>query len=247
MIKTVLFENEPSGLQSLKKKIDRCCPSLKVSGMARTVEDAIHILKSTTPDLMFINPISPFFDLIKYVNDAEEKDLELIFVSASYDYTVHAIQLNAAGYLSHPLQHEAFMEVIAKVKERIKAKEEARKNRLLVERLLCDRKAKELVGIPTMEGYEFVKVGEIVRCEGLQKCTRVVTITQTDIVSSYNIGEFIKLLEPYRFFSPHKSHLINLSYVRRYLREGTIVLIDKTCIPVAKRRKSEFLRQVVHL
>jgi two-component system LytT family response regulator len=113
--------------------------------------------------------------------------------------------------------------------------------------MLKEHKLNELIGIPTMEGYEFIMTNEVIRCEGLQKCTRVITTTKTDIVSSYNIGVFIKLLEPYNFFSPHKSHLINLLFIKRYLREGTIVLKDNSCVPVSKRRKSEFIGRVVHI
>lgn len=116
-----------------------------------------------------------------------------------------------------------------------------------LEKLLSERMTDELIGIPTIEGFDFIIVKEIIRCEGLQKCTRIVTTSKTDIISSYNIGEFIKLLEPYHFFSPHKSHLINLAFLKKYKREGTIILLDNTCIPVSKRKKSEFLDLIIHL
>ena len=80
----------------------------------------------------------------------------------------------------------------------------------------------------------------------MQKCTRIITNTKTDIISSYNIGEFKKLLEPYGFFVTHKSHLINLTYVKHYRREGTIILKDNSSVPVSKRRKAIFLKQVIH-
>ncbi len=115
------------------------------------------------------------------------------------------------------------------------------------ENLLHERSTNDLIGIPTLEGFDFLFVREIIRCEGLQKCTRIVTTDKTDIVSSYNIGEFRKLLEPYNFFSPHKSHLINLAFIKKYRREGTIILRDNSYIPVSKRRKAEFLNQVIHL
>lgn len=116
-----------------------------------------------------------------------------------------------------------------------------------LEKLLKEKRADELIGIPTLDGFDFIKVNEIIRCEGLQKCTRIVTTSKTDIISSYNIGEFRKLLEPYCFFSPHKSHLINLTFLKKYKREGTIVLRDNSCIPVSKRKKCEFLEVIIHL
>jgi two-component system, LytTR family, response regulator len=247
MIKTILLENETKELNILETKIRQCCPYLEVNGVAQTAEGAKVLLENKAPELAFINPDIPLFDLPDIHNGKSEPGMELIFVSDSPAHTLDAIHSHAAGYLFRPINDDALINAAERAREHIVLKKERAWSEKLLEKLLKEKKASELIGIPTMEGYEFVSANEIIRCEGLQKCTRVVTTTKTDIISSYNIGEFIKLLGPYHFFSPHKSHLINLAYIRRYLREGTIVLKDKTSIPVSKRRKNEFLNRVVHL
>jgi two-component system LytT family response regulator len=104
----------------------------------------------------------------------------------------------------------------------------------------------QILGIPTLEGFEFIHISEIIRCEGLQKCTRIITTEKSDMISSYNLGEFRRILEPHGFFSPHKSHLINLKYIRKYNREGSITMNNGTYVPVSKRRKKDFLDQFTH-
>ncbi|MFT4535133.1 MAG: two-component system LytT family response regulator [Saprospiraceae bacterium] len=64
-------------------------------------------------------------------------------------------------------------------------------------------------------------------------------------MSSYNIGVFRDMLESYGFFSTHKSHLVNNSHITRYLKDGTVVLSDGSNAPVARRRKEDFMEQVV--
>lgn len=59
-----------------------------------------------------------------------------------------------------------------------------------------------MFGIPTLEGYDFIRVRDIIRCKGLERCTQIVTVERSNIVSSYNIGEFVRLLEPFGLFSP---------------------------------------------
>lgn len=108
------------------------------------------------------------------------------------------------------------------------------------------RHTSSLVGIPTIDGLEFLKAKEIIRCEGMQRLTRVFTAGDT-ITSSYNIGEFCKLLCSYGFFSPHKSHLINLQYLRSYRIDGVIILRDGSHVPLARRRREAFLERVRHL
>jgi two-component system, LytTR family, response regulator len=246
MISTIIIENNPQALAALKTKIEHCCPYLDVNGVAQTAGQAWSLLQHQTPKLAFVNPEVPFFRMPNN-QTVSSHDMELILISDTPAFVLEAVQMQAVGYLFRPIEEETFVSTVVRAKERILVKEESKRNKQLLEKLIVEKKTEELIGIPTIEGYEFIKANEIIRCEGLQRCTRVVTVTKTDIVSSYNIGEFISLLEPYHFFSPHKSHLINLGFVRKYLREGTIVLEDKTCIPVAKRRKSEFLNLVTHL
>ena len=63
----------------------------------------------------------------------------------------------------------------------------------------------------------------------------------------HNEGDekFSKQLEPFGFFSTHKSHLINLSKVKEYYKEGTVKMTDNSFVPVSKRKKSQFLNQML--
>lgn len=101
-----------------------------------------------------------------------------------------------------------------------------------------------LIGIPTMDGLEYFHVDDIILCEGLQKLTRIITINRTNIISSYHIGKFIHLLQPMGFFSPHKSYLINLAHLKRYCKDGMVFLTNKHKVPVARRRRADFIKQI---
>ena len=106
---------------------------------------------------------------------------------------------------------------------------------------------KRLIGIPTIEGMEFIDTQNIIRCEGLQKCTLIVTTEKSDIISSYNIGKFAELLENDGFFPCHRSHLINLQYVKKYTREGYIFFsATSKPVPLARRKRADFLCEMRH-
>lgn len=106
----------------------------------------------------------------------------------------------------------------------------------------------KLVGIPTIEGLEFIDTEKIIRCEGLQKCTLIITTEKSDIISSYNIGKFVNLLEESGFFYCHRSHLINLRFVKKYTREGYIFFsVNSKPVPLARRKRCAFLNQIRHL
>jgi two-component system LytT family response regulator len=101
------------------------------------------------------------------------------------------------------------------------------------------------IAIPGSQAYEFVKIENIIRCEGWQKYTKIHLNSGEVIVSSYNIGVFRDMLENYDFFSTHKSHLINKNHITRYLKDGTVNMSDGSNAPVARRKKEEFMDQVV--
>lgn len=243
MINTILLESN-AGELSLLAKITKCCPCLVVNGISSSLEGAKALLEENQFDLIVINLKAPSF--VDYRKVLENNEIETIYVSYSNSQALIALQSRAAEYLIRPISDKVLINAVEKVRGRLRRKEENIKKKLLFDNLFGKRKTDQSIGIPTMEGFVFFSTSEIIRCEGLQKCTRIITTTKTDIISSYNIGEFKKLLEPYGFFATHKSHLINLTFVKHYRREGTIILKDNSSVPVAKRRKGIFLKQVVH-
>jgi len=58
--------------------------------------------------------------------------------------------------------------------------------------------------------------------------------------------EFDELLSPYNFERIHHSHLINMNHLNSYINKdgGYVVMSDKKTLPVAQRKKSEFLKKL---
>ncbi len=244
MINTILIENHSRHQHQLAKKITQCCPCLNVKKISQSLEEAKILVQENQFDVAIVNLETLSFTNFRKVLGVN--DMEIIYVSYSNANALVALQSRAAEYLIRPIQDEVLIYAVEKVRERLRIKEENKKNKLLLKNFILGKTINQTIGIPTMDGFELFSACEIIRCEGFQKCTRIVTTTKTDIISSYNIGEFKKLLEPFGFFTTHKSHLINLAFVKHYLREGTIILKDNSSVPVAKRRKSIFLKQVIH-
>lgn len=112
-----------------------------------------------------------------------------------------------------------------------------------LERIIERQNNPGIVGIPTEEGLELMPASDIMRCEGLNKYTMIVTTNKERLISSYNIGEFCKILQMFGFFSAHKSHLVNLRCVRRLTNENQLVLHDGSLVPLSRRRRLDFLQR----
>lgn len=247
MLNVLLIENEKSLVSSIEEMLIRFCPQVNIIGKLDSIKHFGNQTSDTFPELIFVDIEKNHnlgIDVVNYFNSVK---FEVIFVTTAVNFALEAIKCQAAGFLLKPVKKDELIFAVNSAIHRIHKKKENSHNKLVIKNLKNHSSECDLMGIPTMEGLEFISTKDIIRCEGLQKYTRVITRDRSDIVSSYNLGEFRKLLEPLGFYSPHKSHLINLNFVRKYHKEGNIMLLNNTFVPVAKRKKKEFLDQIKHI
>lgn len=246
-VSAVLIDDEDKALQVLKQKLATYCPQIEVKGVASSSAEGYELINSLKPQLVFLDVAMPEesgFDLLKRLPQLE---FEIIFVTGFNNYALDAIRFSAIGYILKPVENEDLIAVVQKAVQRITEKLDSERNRRLLENLLNPGHVRNRIGIPTEAGLEFVPTDEIVRCEGFQKYTKVHMLGRKETLSSYNIGEFRKLLENYGFFAIHKSHLINLLHIKRYDKEGTVFMVDGSPVPVSRRKKQEFLELLTRL
>jgi two-component system, LytTR family, response regulator len=105
---------------------------------------------------------------------------------------------------------------------------------------------KQKIALPTFSGYVFVPIDEIIRCESDNTYTTFYTLNQKPMIVSRTLKECEQLLASQRFFRIHNSHLINLAFVREYIKGegGQVKMEDGSYVDVSRRRKDEFLRLI---
>jgi two-component system LytT family response regulator len=94
-----------------------------------------------------------------------------------------------------------------------------------------------------MDGFVFMNVEDIIRCEANGAYTNIYSARNEKITASKNIKEYEELLPPSIFCRIHNSHLINLNRIKKYSkgRGGTVIMEDGAILEVASRRRDEFL------
>ena len=111
--------------------------------------------------------------------------------------------------------------------------------------LVKDHPQKQRIVIPCSNSYEFVTIGQILRCEGLQNYSRVFLTDTRMLICTCTIGVLRKQLRPYGIIACHKSHLINQAHITRYAKEGYVQMADESCVPVSRRQRPAFMEQVI--
>ncbi|MAZ73337.1 MAG: DNA-binding response regulator [Flavobacteriaceae bacterium] len=239
-ITTLLVDDEPKALAILKNKIERLCPTITIVGETQDPIEALKMIETLKPQLIFLDiamPTMSGFDLLKKIPNP---DFEIIFATAFDNYAIDAIKHCAIGYLVKPIDNEDLIVAIGKAEENISEKNALKKNKVLVENLGIKKFQDKKVIIPTQEGLEFIEISAIIHCEGTDGYTKIHIKNRKPLLSSNSIGHFYKMFENQDFYLVHKSHLINLNYIEKYLNEG-YVIIQGNSVPISRNRRSDFL------
>jgi len=239
IIKTVLVDDDRTSILTLQTLLGASFPQIKIVGTASLVNEAIPLIDETQPDLVFLDinmPDGEGFDVIEGVS---YKDFQVIFITAFDKYAVRAFEFSALHYLVKPVTPEMLSSAVERYTE---AKVEDIDNRLTVLRDTLRSKNEKII-IPSTDGLNIVKLSDIVRLEANDVYTIFYMTNGQRFIASKPLNNYEKILEDLPFSRVHSKNLINLMYVKRYVKGkgGSVILEDNTEVEVSVRKKSDFL------
>jgi len=95
--------------------------------------------------------------------------------------------------------------------------------------------------IPTFQTLELIHISNIISVQAMENYSKIKLSNEKQLTSTQSFGRLTSMLSPQGFFQCHKSHLINMSHVSRYHKNGDVEMINGCKLPVARRRKDEFI------
>ena len=96
--------------------------------------------------------------------------------------------------------------------------------------------------LPTLEGFEVVKIEDIVRLKGNGNFTDVMLADGSKKMVCRFLKHFSDLL-PDAFLRVHKSHIINLHFVKAYHKGsgGFVTMADESTVEISPNYREEFM------
>lgn len=242
-IKTVIVEDESAAREVLKTYVMKYCPQIEVIGEAQNCKDAITVLHDLQPQLVFLDVEMPFGNAFDVLEGCKDLYFETIFVTAFSEYSLQALNQSAAYYLLKPVSIEELIIAVNKVQQHIFNHEILNRNKVLIENFREQQPMKQQVILPTLEGFEVVRMEHILRLQGNGNFTDIYFRDKTKKMVCRLLKYFDELL-PFPFVRVHKSHIINVTSVKAYHKStgGYVVLEDETEIELSPSYKEDFLR-----
>ncbi|HFS67324.1 MAG TPA: response regulator transcription factor [Flavobacteriia bacterium] len=245
-IKAILIDDEEKALEGLQLKINRFFKEIEIIALCDNPEDAIKSINKLQPDLVFLDIEMPVYSGFDVLSKVTYPDFETIFVTAYNNFAIDAIKHCAIGYILKPIDNDELKLAVTNAIKNISKKTALENNINLLNKLGVNT-SKTSIAIPTNKGLNFIKIENIIRFEGIDGYTKIICTDKNDILSSYSIGKFINMLESNQFFSPHKSHFVNLNHIDSILKEGNILLKDGVTIPLSKSKRADLIAKMEHL
>ncbi|MGB0177742.1 MAG: LytR/AlgR family response regulator transcription factor, partial [Owenweeksia sp.] len=242
-LRAVIVEDEHASRETLASYLARYCPQVELCGMADSVKPALELIHKQRPDLVFLDIEMPFgngFDLLEQVGNI---DFDTIFITAFSEYALKAIQVSAAHYLLKPVDIEELVSAVQKVAQSREREQQFLHTRILVENVQLENKQLHKVVLPTMDGFEVIRIKDIIRCEAADNFTEFHLQEGGKKLICRSLKHYEELFADFDFIRVHKSHLINRHYVSRYRKGkgGTVEMSNGDQVEVSATRKQEFL------
>ncbi len=242
MIRAIIIDDEVPSIDRLKSFMKSSDPPLELIGSFGRINEAIKRLDDLHVDVIFVDIEVGEENGFDFLKKLKKRNFELIFITANVKYAVQALKINAVDYLLKPVKQEDFIGAMSRLQERLSSKGNAEKIEMLLHNLGSQHLHKKIT-VPTADGYSFLEIQEIIRCEADVNYTHIFLVSGQKITVSKSLKYFDELLSNFHFSRIHNSHLINLSYVKKYTKGkgGYVTMTDNSQIMVSTRRKEKFL------
>ena len=240
-IKAIIIDDEKDGRTVLSTLIKLYCPQVEIIGESSSGEQGLIMIEELNPALVFLDIDMPGMNGFSLLKKLKEINFEVIFVTAHHHYALKAIKHSALDYLLKPVDKTELIEAIGKFKISSSVNE---RMAYLLENETKDLSELKQIILNVREGYVFSEINEIVRCEADGNYTTVFFKNGDKQVASKTLKEFENLLSEHNFWRIHKSHLINLKYLKKYIKGeggGNVVMTDNSEIEVSRGNKDAFL------
>jgi two-component system, LytTR family, response regulator len=240
-MKGLIVDDELSNQENLQHLLKTYAPDVDVCAVAENVADAVKAIKLYQPELLFLDIQlhgQSGFDLLKQLG---EINFEIIFVTAYNQYGIQAVKFAALDYLLKPIDIDELTKAIDKARKAIQQRKKNERLGYLLEYLKDDNQVKPRIALPMFGETRYVNIADIIRCEADNTYTKFALLSGEQVLVSKTLKEYADMLAGYSFLRAHQTHLVNMAYIKSWLREdgGSLLLTDGTKIPVSKLNRGK--------
>ena len=247
----VIIDDEIQNQQVLAKMIDQFCPAIEVAGIASSTEEGANLIKEFHPEIVFLDIEIPKENGFTLFDKVLNEKFHVIFTTAHADYAIKAIKFAALDYLLKPI---SLVELRASI-EKVLRIELANELTVVSESKGIEAMQKnhngsnfdfQKIALPTEQGIALYNLSDITRCQADKAYCIFHFSNGNKVVASKCLKEYETLLSEANFFRVHKSNMVNIDHIDKYVKGngGFVIMSDGQEVAVSVRKKKPLLEKM---
>lgn len=201
MKNVVIVDDENLAIEELKYLL-KDYPQLRITGVAKTSEEAVHTINTLKPDLVFLDVQlrnANAFDILPHLSP----EMHIVFATAYDEYAIRAFEVNALDYLLKPIHPDRL--------------------KIAIQRFLMNRPSErplpkifrydDKIVVNVQKGYHLIGLEEIRAITADGDYSYIVTGNKNKHIVIKSLKEWESVLPSEYFIRIHRSSIVNISYI----------------------------------
>ncbi len=231
----IIVDDELHGRENLRMLINNYCQEIEILGCADSALSAKELVHTKLPEVVFLDINMPVLDGFDFLEEYEDRNFMVVFVSAHEEFGINAVKAGAVDYLLKPINIKELKQTVKKLLC-IKGKTIKAESIFETDKLV----------LPASHGFDVFIFDDLIRLEAEGCYTKVIIKDGKNKMVSRTLKDFEDTLPKDLFFRIHKSHLINVKYIKEYSnRSGNyVIMIDGSKVEISRRKAPEFIQKI---
>ena len=248
-LRVVSIDDEPLARERVSALI-RETPGLELVGEGRNGLEALDLVSSLSPDLLFIDVEMPELSGFGVVAALEGPRVPgVVFVTAFERYALRAFDVGAIDYLHKPVNRPRFDAAVARARERLALGSASDRQAVMAGAAELERQRGFRTRFVVRQGaaHRFVPVADVDWIDAADNYVQLHVSGRAHLVRG-TLQEVVRELDPARFVRVHRSVLVAVDRVTRISpREsgGYVIELSTGSEVRASRRYAENVRALI--
>lgn len=238
--KVLIIDDESRTRSLLFNMLSSMDLDLSIHMDGESVDTGVRSVQELNPDIVLLDiqlPDGTGFDILDKI---QERDFQVIFVTAHEEYALRAIKSSALDYILKPVDKLELKHAVERAIESFEKENlQSEKYDTLLNNIQSDQKK---IVLRTVESLFIIDVDSIMRCQSENNYTTFFLNDERKIVTSRTMKDYEEALSYSYFMRCHRSHIINLNFVDRFDKNdgGKIVMKDGAEVPLSRKFREQF-------
>lgn len=241
-IKAVIVDDELIAREVLQNYLAKYCPVVEVVGQAQHIKEAVPLIQSVQPQLVFLDVEMPYGNAFDVLEACQQQQFETIFITAYSEYSLRALNMSAAYYILKPIDITELISAVNKVQLSLLKSEDFNRTRILLQNLKLQPENQQII-LPTLQGFDVIKAEHIIKLQANGNFTDVYLADGSCKMICRFLKHFDDLLST-PFVRIHRSFIVNTRFIKSYSKSagGFVTLLDGSEIEVSATHKEQLLK-----